>query len=415
MTSEWTDGFDSLTMLLLFGIGLWFCYYLDGQQTPWDVATISEGFEVGIHQVYTILSGLLALFQLAHVIHGMVLRQKPMKECLRKSLITILAILILSIVAVITFTNWAFFKIFENEESRERFNEADGVNFYIRLYYYFFFGLINTLLVITLMVYLSTLAGFLVSLCPKKNDIKTIDKLYLMLKESHYSLETLRTWEGVEDLIENAAFTRMEFEMILNNHTEDYSPSRKVHQTLGAQVGLQRDSESTEQQDQTYLICELCVEKVKEAEDITALPGCRHKYHKACMLVHMTKNRGCPKCKSSIRLALLKWKTKHLFTRPLPRSSFTTTQIDEDIKDRSKSSILLHDKEVFGYQGNYIADNGSQKKEKRSKSFSNEKMSDLFKSKEGDPNDDDFGLASLQEVNTKNLGGLKTHSIYEDQ
>lgn len=345
MASTCTDFIDTVTMLLLFGIGLWTVSQIppltDGKSVDYfELPNFPE--KLSIHQMYIGLSGALGVFQLAHVFHGMALRQK--RTGLSSFLAVLLSLLIICIVALILVSDYGFYEIVTNRGRSASFDDFNKISLYIRMYFYFYFGLVNTLLIITFLVYLSSLSSFLISLCPKGKKIKSIDRLYDELKKATPTLEMLLKREEVRKLVENAAFTRKEFEILLNHHTEDYNPKVKNHQTFGVQVGLHKANDDRNTNG-SYLVCELCVEQVKVGEDITSLPGCKHRYHKTCFLVHMMKNKACPKCKSPIRIGLLRWKYEHLFSRDLPNSSFIDVTEDDDNRDRTKSSIVKMDQD----------------------------------------------------------------------
>lgn len=50
--------------------------------------------------------------------------------------------------------------------------------------------------------------------------------------------------------------------------------------------------------------CSICIENLKENEEIILLPGCHHSFHSLCILSWLERKPFCPNCKGNIRIQI---------------------------------------------------------------------------------------------------------------
>ena len=181
------------------------------------------------------------------------------------------------------------------------------------MYVMSYFGIFSIFVVIVCLIYLNNFARWLRKSCRGKFKLQEMDEIYAQVATSRFNLEKfVRDYKG---LLDSAYLTRRELDLMLSKYVRafDYGKNK---------AGM----------------CNLCVNKLSHDEYVFFIPGCKHIFHKKCLLDHILESITCPTCKKNIRIAMI----SELSEDYLQSSTSIMKEPEDETRQQASKSSLHH-------------------------------------------------------------------------
>ena len=148
------------------------------------------------------------------------------------------------------------------------------------MYVMCYFGIFSIFVVIVCLIYVNNFARFLRKSCRGKFKLQEMDEIYNQVTTSTFILE--KFVRDYKELLDSAYLTRRELDLMLGRYVRAFDSSKN-------RTGM----------------CNLCVNRLSHEEYVFFIPGCKHVFHKKCLLDHILESITCPTCKKNIRISMI--------------------------------------------------------------------------------------------------------------
>ena len=158
--------------------------------------------------------------------------------------------------------------------------------YFLRAYIFFYFGLCNSLVLTSFIIYLNQgarYAAVIISLAEsvfsRGYNSRTIDGIYARAAKTNFKYSEFIARYGPD--LDKVPLSREELQKLLFLYMGQPQPLL----TMGG--------------------CPVCFQSLEGDIDVFTLPGCGHMVHKNCLLESISSSLHCPTCKRNIRIGMM--------------------------------------------------------------------------------------------------------------